>query len=111
MEPDQKNDTFAPLFERQAPPPRRGRDLRVGDKIEGIVVRVGKDSVFVELDDKQQAFIDAAELRSSDGELPVHEGERLTARVVEIDLARGLVRLGKSLGKPGSLAAIEQARA
>ena len=46
-----------------------------------------------------------------DGEIAVHEGERLTARVVEIDLARGLVRLGKSLGKPGSLAAIEQARA
>jgi small subunit ribosomal protein S1 len=31
--------------------------------------------------------------------------------VVEIDLAQGLVRLGQSLGKPGSLAAIEQAKA
>jgi small subunit ribosomal protein S1 len=111
MDPDSKDDTFAALFERQAPPPRRGRDLRVGDKIDGVVVRVGKETVFVELDDKQQAFIDAAELRAPDGEIGVHEGDRLSARVVEIDLARGLVRLGQSLGKPGSLAAIEQARA
>jgi small subunit ribosomal protein S1 len=112
MESDPKDDTFAALFERQAPPPRRrGRDLRIGDKIEAVVVRVGKDSVFVELDDKQQAFIDAAELRSLEGEIDVHEGDTLTARVVEIDLARGFVRLGQSLGKPGSLAAIEQAKA
>jgi small subunit ribosomal protein S1 len=113
MEPDPKDDTFAALFERQAPPPTRRprRDLRIGDKIEAVVVRVGKDSVFVELDDKQQAFIDATELRSAEGEIDVKEGDTLTARVVEIDLAAGLVRLGQSLGKPGSLAAIEQAKA
>ncbi len=111
MDPDPTADTFAALFERQAPSARRSRNLRVGDKIEAVVVRVGKDSVFVELDDKQQAFIDAAELRSPEGEIGVHEGETLTARVVEIDLAQGLVRLGQSLGKPGSLAAIEQAKA
>jgi small subunit ribosomal protein S1 len=112
MEPDTDDDTFAALFERQAPAPRkRRRELRIGDKIEAVVVRVGRDSVFVELDDKQQAFIDAAELRSPEGEIGVHEGDTLTARVVEIDLAQGLVRLGQSLGKPGSLAAIEQAKA
>jgi small subunit ribosomal protein S1 len=111
MEPDPKDDTFAALFERQAAAPRRSRSLRMGDKIEAVVVRVGKDSIFVELDDKQQAFIDAAELRSPEGEIDIREGDTLTARVIEIDLAQGLVRLGQSLGKPGSLAAIEQAKA
>ena len=111
MEPDPKDDTFATLFERQAAAPRRSRSLRMGDKIEAVVVRVGKDSIFVELDDKQQAFIDTAELRSPEGEIDIREGDTLTARVVEIDLAQGLVRLGQSLGKPGSLAAIEQAKA
>jgi small subunit ribosomal protein S1 len=106
-----KEDSFAALFESQATQPRRARALHVGDKIEAVVVRVGKESVFVELDDKQQAFIDTAELRSPEGEVNVKEGDTLAARVVEIDLAQGLVRLGKSLGKPGSLAAIEQARA
>jgi small subunit ribosomal protein S1 len=111
MGADSKDDTFAALFESQAPQKRRARALRIGDKLEAIVVRVGKDSVFVELDDKQQAFIDTAELRSPEGEIDIKEGDTLSARVVEIDLAQGLVRLGRSLGKPGSLAAIEQAKA
>jgi len=115
MEPDQgpKDESFAALFESQAQAqqPRRARKLRVGDKVEGVVVRVGKESVFVELDDKQQAFIETAELRSPDGEVTVKEGDVLGARVIELDEAQGVVRLGRSLGKPGSLAAIEQARA
>jgi len=111
MGADPKDDTFAALFESQAPQKRRARALRIGDKLEAVVVRVGKDSVFVELDDKQQAFIDTAELRSPEGEIDIKEGDTLSARVVEIDLAQGLVRLGRSLGKPGSLAAIEQAKA
>jgi small subunit ribosomal protein S1 len=110
MGSDPKDDTFAALFESQAPK-KRARALHVGDKIEAVVVQVGKDSVFVELDDKQQAFIDTTELRSPEGEIDIKVGDTLTARVVEIDLAQGLVRLGKSLGKPGSLAAIEQAKA
>jgi len=111
MANEPKEDSFAALFESQASQPRRARALHVGDKIEAVVVRVGKESVFVELDDKQQAFIDTAELRSPEGEIGVKEGDTLSARVVELDLEQGLVRLGKSLGKPGSLAAIEQARA
>jgi len=115
MEADPKDDTFAALFESQVQGQpknqRRPRELRIGDKIEAVVVRVGKESVFVELDDKQQAFIDAVELRSPEGEITVKEGDTLAARVVEIDLAQGLVRLGRSLGKPGTLAAIEQAKA
>jgi small subunit ribosomal protein S1 len=105
-----KEDSFAALFESQAAVPRRARSLRVGDKLEAVVVRVGKESVFVELDDKQQAFIDAAEVRSQSGEIEVKEGDTLSARVVEVDLAQGLVRLGRTLGKPGSFAAIEQAK-
>src|SRR5580692_8140592 len=111
MGSDPKDDTFAALFKSQDPQKRRARELRIGDKIEAVVVSVGKESVFVELDDKQQAFIDTAELRSAEGEVEIKEGDTLSARVVEIDLAQGLVRLGKSLGKPGSLAAIEQAKA
>ncbi len=109
METDPKDDSFAALFEKQAPQ-KRGKSLRIGDKIEGVVVQVGQESVFVELDGKQQAFLEAAELRSPEGELTVKVGDTIAARVVEVDLARGIVRLGKSMGKPGSLAAIEQAR-
>jgi small subunit ribosomal protein S1 len=113
MEPDPKDDTFASLFESQtndAPKnQRRARALRIGDKIEAKVVQVGKEAVFVELDGKQQAFLEVAELRTPEGELEVKLGDVISARIVEIDLSKGLVRLGRTMGKPGSIAAIEQA--
>jgi small subunit ribosomal protein S1 len=113
MSPDPKEDTFASLFENQTKEEqgatRRGRGLRVGDKLEAKVVQVGKEAVFVELDGKQQAFLEVAELRTPDGELDVKVGDVLSARVVEIDLSKGLVRLGRTMGKAGSFDAVVQA--
>src|SRR5689334_18477298 len=93
-------DSFAALFEKEGAAPKRKR-VRVGDRLEAIVVQVGRDLVFVELDGKQQAFIEAAELRDPDGTMTVAEGDVIRAHVVEVDDARGTVRLGRSIGKPG----------
>ncbi len=105
-------DSFAALFEGQGAAQPRGRRkrVRVGDRLEAVVVQIGRDLVFVELDGKQQAFIEASEVRDPDGTINVKEGDVLRAHVVEVDEARGSVRLGRSLGRPGNLAAIEQAR-
>jgi small subunit ribosomal protein S1 len=109
---DEKEDSFAAMFEREAAKPaKRARMPRVGDRIEGVVVQVGKDTVFVELDGKRQAFFEAAELRGDDGTISVKEGDTIGANVVEVDEKAGIVRLGKSLGRPGSLAELEQAKA
>ncbi len=113
---DKPEDSFAAMFEQNAaanaqPPRRPRRALRIGDRLEAIVVQVGRDTVFVELDGKQQAFLDAIELREPDGTCSVKEGDKVSAHVVEIDDAKGVVRLGKSMGKPGSVAALEQAKA
>jgi small subunit ribosomal protein S1 len=109
------SDSFASLFEQsvsgEAPNHRGRKSLRVGQSIKGVVVRVGHDAVFVEVDGKQQAFIDAVELRDAHGEIHIKEGETLTAQVVEVDEARGHIRLGRSMGKTSNVAAIEQARA
>lgn len=108
---DAMGDSFAALFEGQgAPTPARRKRVRVGDRLEAVVVQVGRDLVFVELDGKQQAFIEAAEMREPDGTISVKEGDKIRAHVVEVDEARGSVRLGRSIGRPGNLAAIEQAR-
>ncbi len=109
--PDTMQDSFAALFEGSggAAPARRKR-VRVGDRLEAVVVQVGRDVVFVELDGKQQAFIEANELRDADGTISVKEGEKIRAHVIDVDDARGTVRLGRSLGRPGNLAAIEQAK-
>lgn len=109
---DTMGDSFAALFEGQAASaPARRRRVRVGDRLEAVVVQIGRDLVFVELDGKQQAFIEAIEVRGPDGEIDVKVGETIRAHVVEVDEASGSVRLGRSLGRPGSLAAIEQAKA
>ncbi len=104
---DEKEESFAAMFEREAMPAKRPRMPRVGDRIEGVVVRVGKDSVFVELDGKRQAFIESVELG---GDLP-KEGDTIAATVVEADEKRGIVRLGRTMGRPGNVAELEQARA
>jgi small subunit ribosomal protein S1 len=111
--PETMGDSFAALFEGQgggASVPTRRKRVRVGDRLEAVVVQVGRDLVFVELDGKQQAFIEASELREPDGTLGVKEGETIRAHVVEVDESRGTVRLGRSIGRPGNLAAIEQAK-
>ncbi|MBX3207007.1 MAG: S1 RNA-binding domain-containing protein [Labilithrix sp.] len=103
-------DSFAALFEGQAAAPARRKRVRVGERLEAVVIQVGKDLVFVELDGKQQAFIEIAEVRDPDGTINVKEGDTIRAHVVEVDEERGSVRLGRSIGRPGNLAAIEQAK-
>jgi len=111
MTSEKTEDSFAAMFEQEARAPRKRRTYRVGDRVDAIVVQVGRDSVFVELDGKQQAFLEAVELRDDDGTITVKEGDKLTANVVEVNEAQGIIRLGRSLGKPGSIAALETAKA
>src|SRR4051794_22262170 len=107
----EKEDSFASMFEQQPVAPRKRRAIRVGDRLDAVVIQVGRDAVFVELDGKQQAFLEAAELRDDDGTMSVKVGDKLSANVVEINDEQGVVRLGRSLGKPGSVAALEMAKA
>jgi small subunit ribosomal protein S1 len=108
---DQPDDTsFASMFEKEAGAPARQRNLRIGERLDAVVVRIGRDAVFVEIDGKRQAFLEAAELRDADGDIPLREGETLSAHVVEIDESRGVIRLGRTMGKPGNVAALEQAK-
>lgn len=107
----EREDSFAAMFEQQPAAPRKRRAIRVGDRLDAVVIQVGRDAVFVELDGKQQAFLEAAELRDDDGTISVKVGDKITANVVEVNDEQGVVRLGRSLGKPGSVAALEQAKA
>ncbi len=111
---DETTDSFAALFEQStsaAPDGARRRGgPRVGDRIEGKVVKVGAESVFVELDGKQQAFLDAAELRAGEGLMTVKEGDTIRAIVLEVDDRQGYVRLGKTMGKAQNLASLELAK-
>jgi small subunit ribosomal protein S1 len=108
------SESFAALFENaqqnQATTRARSRPLRVGDRLEGKVVLVGKDAVFVEIDGKRQAFIEAVELRAPDGTLATKVGDTIAAQVVEVDERSGQVRLGRSLAATGDVASLQHAK-
>jgi small subunit ribosomal protein S1 len=115
---DDSADSFAALFEQTAASTRtdgtanrRKKGPKPGDKIEGVVVKVGTESVFVELDGKQQAFLDASEFRAPDGTLNVKEGDTVRGVVLEVDDQQGYVRVGKTMGRATNLAALELAKA
>jgi small subunit ribosomal protein S1 len=104
------DDNFASLFEAQAQDSKLRTRIRVGEMLEAVVSQVGKDSVFVELDGKRQGFLDINEVREADGEVRVQVGDKLRAKVIDIDGKSGTVRLGRSLGKAADLGALETAR-
>lgn len=108
---DSSEDSFASMFEREAAQPKRQRRISVGDRVDAVVIQVGRDAVFVELDGKRQAFMEADELRGPDGETTVSVGQTLSAHVVEVDERKSIIRLGRSMGRPGDVAALEQAKA
>ncbi len=110
MSSDVPGESFAALFEQQASP-KRSRSFKVGDKLDVLVVQVGKDAVFVELDGKRQGFLEADELRDEAGEITVKAGERITAHVLEANDAQGMFRLGKSFGRTNGVDGLERAKA
>lgn len=84
MPSDCPDESFAALFEQsgRAAPPARGP--RPGDTVDVVVVQVGKDAVFVELDGRRQGYFEAIDLRAPDGTMAVALGAKLRARVVEV---------------------------
>jgi len=116
--PSDPPDSFAALFEKTGGAvPRRG-GARVGETISVVVVQVGKDGVFVELDGHRQGFIEAGSLQAPDGTLKAAVGDTLRARVVRVDSENGIelvptvqaaVAAGASvsLGQTGTGAAAE----
>lgn len=101
--------SFAALFEAQSKDQTRVRTVRVGDAVEGLVVHVGAETIFVELDGKRQAMLDTVEMRNEDGTVDVKVGDTVRAKVVAVDGKTGDVRLGRSFGKGGDLGQIQQA--
>ena len=87
MSSDRPTESFASLFEQDAAGKPRRRSVRVGDTHEVLVVQVGKDTVFVEIDGRTQGFVEASDLRAPDQSISCSVGDRLRAHVVGIDKA------------------------
>ncbi len=67
MSSDRPEESFAALFEQTTEDAPRRRGPRVGETLSVLVVQVGRDAVFVELDGRRQGFIEANDLRAPMG--------------------------------------------
>ena len=94
------DDSFASLFEHGGTKGAKQRWVTNGDELDVVVIKVGHDAVFVDLDGKREAYIDAMDLIDAKGnkvELPV--GSKVKARVVQTG---GGIRLKPiALRRPG----------
>ena len=92
-------DDLASLLGGGAP-----QQILPGDRIEGVVVRITHDAIFVDVNAKSEAVFDAGEF---EGKPAPQLGDRL-AGFVSSTGHRG-IRLTRSLGGEGALEALEQA--
>ena len=76
--PDVEEEDFAALFAASLEP----AVFKTGQMVQGVVVLVGRDVVFVDVGGKGEATMDLAELQDEDGELTVAVGDTVEAVVV-----------------------------
>ena len=113
--PEGMGDSFAALFEGQGPsatPPRRRRALRLWRSARGRR-RPGRTRRRFRRARRKAAGVHRGRASSATttARSPSRSATRSRAHVVEVDDEHGVVRLGRSIGKPGSVAALEQAKA
>ncbi len=118
MNSEKPSDSFASLFEAEAPGKKhqKARLPALGDRVRAEVVQVGKDAVFVEIEQpgvgkRAQAFLDLQDIRDADGQTSLKVGDTLEAVVIAVDARAGEVRLGRSMGRPAGIAELESAYA
>lgn len=95
----QDEDNFAAMFEAQGAQTkaRLSKRVRPGQLVEGTIVEVGSENVFVDIGAKTEGRIDRAQLLDKEGALKVKVGDRLRATVSSVsgDGIQLVVAIGK----------------
>lgn len=103
---DQDEDFASMLAEFESDKPRTAKKRpRVGDVIQGAVISIGKDSVFVDAGGKAEGVLERNQVSDADGKLLVAVGDKVEARVVAD--AGGVLTLRVKLGGRGPEARAE----
>ncbi|MCA9640644.1 MAG: S1 RNA-binding domain-containing protein [Myxococcales bacterium] len=97
------NDDFASLMESSVARGglRSAVRLTPGETVEGTVIQIGADSVFVDVGTARDARIDRGELVDKSGKLTVAVGDKLRATVVEASSLGARLSLGVGRGGQG----------
>lgn len=99
MSEDTNEKSFAELFESSEM--AKTPEFKVGDRIQGRIISVGKDSVFVDTGSKIDGVADKQALLDKSGNLPFKEGDTVTLFVVS--RLNNEIRLAKSMSGDGGL--------
>ncbi len=99
--------SFAELFESSERAP--GVHVSPGERVTGTVVKISKDTVFIDLGGKSEGTADVQEFRGPDGNLEIKEGDEVQLRVSSV---RQGVHLSKAIKARGAEAVrlLEEAR-
>ncbi len=102
-----KDDDFASMMEAslKSDTSRARKRLSSGDVVEGTVIQIGPDSVFVDIGTPADARIDRHTFEDRDGNLRLAVGDRVRATVVNPSPDAPV--LATSMGQGGSLAGAE----
>jgi small subunit ribosomal protein S1 len=87
-----EEESFAELFESSNQP--SGQRFAPGDTVSGIVVKVGKETVFIDLGGKSEGIADIEEFRDKEGNLNIREGDRVEMKIASF---RDGIHLSKAL--------------
>ncbi|MGL4854968.1 MAG: S1 RNA-binding domain-containing protein [Lentisphaeria bacterium] len=74
------SENFAELFEASLKNKRDG--FNPGEKVEATIIKIGKHSVFIDVNASSEGFIDADELRDKAGAVKYQEGDKIVAYFV-----------------------------
>ncbi|MFP4037527.1 MAG: 30S ribosomal protein S1, partial [Desulfobacteraceae bacterium] len=82
-------------------------ELRVGDRIRGKIISIGRDAVFVDTGLKTDGVVDLEELAGEDGEVGLSPGDVLDLYVVAVTPEE--IRLSKALSGAGDISLLREA--
>jgi small subunit ribosomal protein S1 len=105
------DEDFAAMLAASETGAKRAKRPRVGDQIQGKVISIGKDAVFVDVGGKAEGVLDRSQVSDGEGALMVKVGDTIEARVVgdnggTLELR---VKLGRGPGLRDARAELEQA--
>ncbi|MFO7783949.1 MAG: 30S ribosomal protein S1 [Thermodesulfobacteriota bacterium] len=102
---DEDNESFAELLESYSD--SSGRGLKVGDRISGSIISIGREAVFVDTGSKRDGVIDRDELLDDEGEIPYSVGDEVELYVV--GMTPDEVKLSKAFSGPGDPGVLREA--
>ncbi len=105
MPENNKEKSFAELLEESEM--SVGSEVKVGDRITGEIIKIGKDAVYIDTGTKIDGVADKDELLTPEGELPYQEGDSVELFVVS--RKQNEIRLARSIGAEGGIEQLQQA--